>query len=264
MKRTTMKRHLGFTLIELLVVVAIISLLVSILLPSLSKAKELAKTVVCMTNLKNIMTAALIYENEEDFLPPHRNCTFNGSPDEASRWEYIDNKGCIPPSTSASESQDFFPKLFADILVDRGLAGEELFDCPVKPEEGMAGSASGSNRPTDKAFNYAINIYLSSESGTVVKATPGLPSWGTPASLSQIQDDLSQAMLYGDNSVGVSYTAYYWPYPIHNGGVAMNYVFFDGHAETWNLSAYPHVFGTDTTDFDDEQTRQFWLWYSRN
>ncbi|MBN2063466.1 MAG: type II secretion system protein [Sedimentisphaerales bacterium] len=58
-----MKRK-GFTLIELLVVIGIIALLVSILMPALSRAKELAKRTVCSANLKGIGTATGIYMNE--------------------------------------------------------------------------------------------------------------------------------------------------------------------------------------------------------
>lgn len=61
----------GFTLIELLVVIAIISLLVSILLPSLSKAKDLAKLVTCLSNQKNLCLAGLMYANDsQNALPP--------------------------------------------------------------------------------------------------------------------------------------------------------------------------------------------------
>ena len=56
----------GFTLVELLVVVAIIALLVSILLPSLSKAKEQTRIVVCMVNLKGMSTAFNCYTTEND------------------------------------------------------------------------------------------------------------------------------------------------------------------------------------------------------
>ena len=54
----------GFTLIELLVVIAIIALLISILLPSLSRARELSKRLVCAANIKGIGTSMKIYAND--------------------------------------------------------------------------------------------------------------------------------------------------------------------------------------------------------
>jgi prepilin-type N-terminal cleavage/methylation domain-containing protein len=63
----------GFTLIELLVVIAIISLLVSLLLPSLTKAKELAQRVQCLSNQRNlsIQVAFYCHENNDVFPTLH-------------------------------------------------------------------------------------------------------------------------------------------------------------------------------------------------
>ena len=65
------KRKLkAFTLIELLVVIAIISLLVSILLPSLNKAKDLAKRVVCASNIHGVGVTYTFYSSEHNGYMP--------------------------------------------------------------------------------------------------------------------------------------------------------------------------------------------------
>ncbi|MEK6674535.1 MAG: prepilin-type N-terminal cleavage/methylation domain-containing protein [Planctomycetota bacterium] len=61
----------GFTLIELLVVISIISLLISILMPSLSRARDQAKKVHCLARLREFGTALAAYENNSGgALPP--------------------------------------------------------------------------------------------------------------------------------------------------------------------------------------------------
>ncbi len=65
-----MRKRKGFTLIELLVVVAIIALLVSILVPSLQQAREMAKRAVCATNLKSICLAMNLYAGDFDNTLP--------------------------------------------------------------------------------------------------------------------------------------------------------------------------------------------------
>ncbi len=56
----------AFTLVELLVVVAIIALLISILLPSLGRAKEVTRRVMCLSNMRQMATAAHSYATVSD------------------------------------------------------------------------------------------------------------------------------------------------------------------------------------------------------
>lgn len=61
----------GFTLVELLVVVAIISLLITVLLPSLKKARDAAKSVVCLGNLSQLGTMCHIYGIDNKSVIPY-------------------------------------------------------------------------------------------------------------------------------------------------------------------------------------------------
>lgn len=65
-----MCKRKGFTLIELLMVIAIIALLMAVLMPALNKAKQLARTMVCRSNLKQYGIALSMYLNDnEGYFP---------------------------------------------------------------------------------------------------------------------------------------------------------------------------------------------------
>ena len=102
----TLRTRRDFTLIELLVVIAIIAILAAMLLPALSKAREKARAISCISNIKQIGLGTITYmQDNEDFLPNfYYSASLGGWQPPNGGWraelhDYVgDNKVWICPS----------------------------------------------------------------------------------------------------------------------------------------------------------------------
>jgi prepilin-type N-terminal cleavage/methylation domain-containing protein len=125
----------GFTLVEVLVVVALIALLLAILMPSLAKAREQARQVVCLSNLKQILTATGMYRDANagwvPFGPAGKISKFQGL---NGRWYtgmrssclWGGKRGAIHGSTLQNHERPLTGFIYRNMQLDKA----DLFKCP--------------------------------------------------------------------------------------------------------------------------------------
>ena len=131
----------GFTLIELLVVISIIAVLIAMLLPSLGKARDAARTSLCMSNLRQHSIGMATYSTDFKNEIPQFPGSHIATPSATMTWKRYMNDGS-PTLLEISSEREWFlyyrgyitmripNSVFNDRLLGRLGQQVKIFDCP--------------------------------------------------------------------------------------------------------------------------------------
>jgi prepilin-type N-terminal cleavage/methylation domain-containing protein/prepilin-type processing-associated H-X9-DG protein len=207
MERSEGKRTGGFTLIELLVVIAIIGILAGMLLPALSRAREMARGTSCANNLKNIGYAVQMYApNYGERIVPVVQDLVGFNPAGTYFFGYY---------TDGTTPVDFNRGPLAPYLKTR-----EVWGCPSFIEGDYAPRADG---PTS---GYAYNYHYLCGWTATWDACVGI-------SLGRIRKP-SETVMFGDSARDTNVVLeenFYWDPPS-----------LSAPFDPWGIGPYPHWF----------------------